>query len=122
MQHNQLQYLRQKETVESLTYRDNREAFEVIVPNQALYRVQVTDMISQRRHNRLTGALNMSFSGLPHAHVEISIHVPLQEGLSEEHHTNHVDNQMLTSEHSIFSYSDTEYIKNCLFRKSHLIN
>lgn len=86
-------------------YRDNREAFEVSLPNQVLYQAQVTDMILQPRHNRLTGVLNMSFSGLPHAHVEISIRVPLQEDLSAEHHTNHADNQMQTSEHSIFSYS-----------------
>lgn len=105
MQHNQLQYLRQKEIGGNLTYRDNREAFEVSLPNQVLYQAQVTDMILQPRHNQLTGAWNMSFSGLPHAHVEISIHVPLQEGLSEERRTNHAYNQMLRSEHSIFSYS-----------------
>lgn len=56
-------------------YENSREAFRVIVPNQALYRDQETHVILQPRHNRLTGVLDMNFSELSHFHGEISVHV-----------------------------------------------
>ncbi len=66
-------------TIENETYRNNRAAYEVTVPNQALCRVRVMGMISRPRHNQRSGVLDMNFSGFLRAHVEIRIHALAQE-------------------------------------------
>lgn len=86
-------------------YGDNKGFSEVIVPNPALYRDQVKDVIPRPKRNPLSVLLDMNFSELLHARAEKLIHVPAQEDLLEARHTSHTDNQMLKSEHSIFSYS-----------------